>query len=65
MEAEEREAKETKMWLKGLENGEYQPSEKLGPDVEEELEMSLVEDSVVGPSPILSSGLEDWDLTLR
>jgi len=33
--------------------------------VDEELEMELREDTVAPPEPVLDSGSEDWDLTLR
>ena len=52
-----------------LEDGEYEPSEdsgeELGPDVEEEPEMEVGEDTPPPPEPVLDSGSEDWDLTLR
>jgi len=51
------------------EDGEYQPSEgsgvELGPEVEEEPEMAMELDTPPPPEPVLESGSEDWDLTLR
>ena len=66
----------TKESKDGLEDGskesedrEYEESEEsgeeLGPDVEEELEMEVGEDMPPLPEPVLKSGSEDWDLTLR
>ena len=52
-----------------LEDREYELSEEsgeeLGPDVEEELELEVREDTPPLPELVFESGLEDWDLTLR
>jgi len=51
------------------EDGAYEPSdesgEELGPDVEEEPEMEVGEDTPPPPEPVLDSGSEDWDSTLK
>jgi len=72
-EEEEEEAEESEEGSEGgseeSEDGEYQPSEEsgeeLGPEVEEEPEMALELDTPPPPEPVLESGSEDWDLTLR
>jgi len=58
--------------LEGSEDDEFRLSEGseivgLGPDMDQELEMEmeLREDTVTPPEPVLNSGSEDWDLTLR
>jgi len=66
-EAEESEG-ESEGGSEGSEDGEFQPSEEsekeeLGPEVEEEMETEL--DTPPPPEPVLESGSEDWDLTLR
>ena len=56
-----------------MEDREYQPLEEseeeivLGPEVEveEEPEMKDGVDTPPPPEPVLESGSEDWDLTLR
>ena len=67
-EAEESE-EESEEGSEESEDGEYQPSEgsgvELGPEVEEEPEMAMELDTPPPPEPVLESGSEDWDLTLR
>ena len=73
-EDEEEEAEELEEGSEGesgeSEDGKYQPSEEsekeeLGPEVEEEEEMETELDTPPPPEPVLESGSEDWDLTLR
>ena len=42
-----------------------QSGEELGPKVEEEPEMEVELDTPPPPEPVLESGSEDWELTLR
>jgi len=74
MEESEEEAEESEEGsereLDESEDGEYQPSEgsekeELGPEVDEEVEMESEWDTPSPPEPVLESGSEDWDLTLR
>jgi len=72
MEEEEEEAEESEEGSEESEeseDGEYQPSEvsgeELGPEVDEEPEMEAELDTPPPPDPVLESGSEDWDLTLR
>jgi len=73
-EEEEEEAEESEEGSEegseGSEDSEYQPSgdsegEELGPEVQGEPEMASELDTPPPPEPVLESGSDDWDLTLR
>ena len=69
-EQEEEEAEESEDGSEDeSEDEEYEPSEEsgeeLGPEVEEEPEMEVGEDTPPPPEPVLDSGSEDWDSTLK